>query len=168
MPWDLASFRMIEKATTALDFFRTKAVWRNFLRSQAGVSALEFSLLAPIILLGSLSVADIAFLAYQRMAIDQILRIGAQQAMLDKSTSPTAEDIVMTLKIMATSNKFVANASRYCVCQNAIDSPHVACSTICTGSKPTLAFYSIRATSMSSNMLLPNVSLTSEIRVQVR
>jgi pilus assembly protein CpaE len=173
---------MIRKALSALGFCRPRAAWARFLRDQTGVSALEFALFAPILLLGSVSVADLAVLAHQRMAIDQVLRAGAQQAMLDKSTSPTAEEVVKVLNIMAASGNFavgstvpvrekpplIVSASRYCVCPDAIEGSHVTCSTICTGSKPTLAFYSIRARSRSSNMLLPDFSFEPQIRVQVR
>lgn len=182
MQRDLAPLRMIGRAISALGIRRPVTAWGRLLRDQTGVSALEFSLLAPIILLGTLSVADLAFLAHQRMAIDQVLRAGAQQAMLDKSTSPTAEDVIKVLNFMANSGNFavgstvpvkekpplIVNASRYCVCPDAIEGPHVACSTICTGSKPTLAFYSIRAQSKSSNMFLPDFSFEPQIRVQVR
>lgn len=151
------------------------------LRDQNGVSALEFALFAPLVLLGSLSVADLALLAYQRMAIDQTLRAGAQQAMLDKSTSSAAEDVMAVLNLAAAENfavgsttsingkpPLILKASRYCVCPDAVDGPHEDCSKICPGSKATLAFYSISAESRSSSMLLPNVRFEPQIRVQVR
>lgn len=182
MQRDLAPLRMMGRALSALGPCRPWAAWVRLLRDQTGVSALEFALLAPIILLGSLAVADLALLAHQRMAIDQVLRAGAQQAMLDKSASAAAEEVVKVINIMAASGNFAVGstvpvnekppltvgASRYCVCPDATEGPHVACSTICTGAKPTLAFYSIRAQSRSSNMLLPNFSFEPQIRVQVR
>lgn len=182
MQRDLAPLRMMGRALSALGLCWSRAAWTRLLRDQTGVSALEFALLAPFILLGSLAVADLAFLAHQRMAIDQVLRAGAQQAMLDKSTSPAAEEVVKVLNIMAAAGNFavgstvpvqekpplIVGASRYCVCPEAIEVPQETCSTICTGSKPTLAFYSIRAQSRSSNMLLPNFSFEPQIRVQVR
>ncbi len=182
MQRDLAPLRLMGRAFSVLGLYRPWAAWTRLLRDQAGVSALEFALLAPIILLGSLAVADLALLAHQRMAIDQVLRAGAQQAMLDKSTSPAAEEVVKVLNTMAATGNFavgstvpvnekpplIVGASRYCVCPDATEGPHIACSTICTGSKPTLAYYSVRAKSRSSNMLLPDFSFEPQIRVQVR
>ncbi|PVE22042.1 hypothetical protein DC522_23295 [Microvirga sp. KLBC 81] len=173
---------MIGRTLSALGLCRPRTASTRFLSDQSGVSALEFALLAPAILLGSVFVADLAFLAHQRMAIDQVLRAGAQQAMLDKSASPAAEEVVKVLNIMAASGNFavgstipvkekpplIVGASRYCACPDAIEAPPVACSTICTGSKPTLAFYSIWAKSRSSNMLLPDLPFEPQIRVQVR
>jgi pilus assembly protein CpaE len=158
-----------------------KTAGKRLLREQKGVSALEFALFAPLLLLGSLSVADLAFLAYQRMAIDQVLRAGAQQAMLDKSKSPAAQDVIKVLNVMAAENfavgstasvngkpPLILEASRYCVCPDAVEGPHEDCSKICPSTKATLAFYSITAQSRSSSMLLPNVTFKPQIRVQVR
>jgi len=179
--WDLAKRKALGSETSLHGLRRLKAACINMFRDQSGVSALEFALFAPLVLLGSLAVADLAFLAYQRMAIDQILRAGAQQAMLDKSTSPAAEDVMNVLTTMAAGNfavgsatpvngkpPLILEASRYCVCPDDIEGPHKLCSNICPGPKATLAFYAISAQSRSSSILLPDVTFRPQIRVQVR
>jgi len=154
----------------------------RLLRSEGGVSALEFSLIAPIVLIGLVSVADLAFMAQQHMAVDHVLRAGAQEAMQDKSTDATAPEIMKVLNLMAADSFAVGStqavngkppltlyASRYCVCPDDINRTHLpSCSTVCTGSKSPLAFYEISAESKVSNMILPQVSLRPKLQVQVR
>jgi pilus assembly protein CpaE len=171
----------IKRTIVASVFRRLKNAWISFLPDQAGVSALEFALFAPVILIGSLSVADLAFLAQQRMSLDQVLRAGAQQAMLDKSASPEAPDVMKVLNVLAAGNFAVGStnavngkppvvfgASRYCVCPGSVTGPQVSCSTVCPSSKAPLAFYTVSAQSKSSNMILPNISFKPQITVQVR
>lgn len=154
----------------------------SFAQNQSGVSALEFGLFAPILLLGLLSVADLALLAQQNMAVGHVLRAGAQEAMLDKSTSPSAPEVMKVLNLIAADSFAVGSpisvngrppltltASRYCICaENLGGPPLTSCMTICTGSKPPLIFYEIAAVSRSSNMILPQMSLRPRLQVQVR
>lgn len=62
---------------------------RRFLADQRGVSAIEFALFAAILLPVLLVGADIGFAMHQRMAMDGILRIGAQEGMRFR---PDADD----------------------------------------------------------------------------
>jgi len=151
-------------------------------RDQRGVSALEFSLFAPIVLLGFLAVADLAFMAQQNMAVGHVLRAGAQEAMLDKSSDPAAPEVLKVLNLTAAEN-FSLNdggpsstrpvlqiqASRYCLCPENMAGPHLpTCKTFCAGSKPPVAFYTLSAVTKSSNMLLPQMTWKSQLLVQVR
>ncbi|WP_370644828.1 TadE/TadG family type IV pilus assembly protein [Microvirga sp. ACRRW] len=163
-------------------FGRLRRPIAAFRRGESGVSALEFSLFAPILLLGFVAVADLAFLAQQKMSVDHVLRAGAQEAMEDKSTSSTAPEVTKVLNLMAAEGFAVGSAtsiggkpplmisaSRYCVCPDNVSGPHLpTCTTLCTGEKLPVAFYRITAESRATNMILPPTTLKSEIQVQVR
>jgi pilus assembly protein CpaE len=164
----------------AFDFKCVRRAWSSFRGAESGVSALEFGLFAPILLISLLSVADLAFAAYQRMMIDHVLRAGAQRAMLDQSVDPTAPKVIETLRLMASENftldsstpvngkpPLTVSASRYCVCPQNPDI-HVSCGTACSNSKSTLAYYSLSAHGRSTSMLLPQMSFSPKLQVQVR
>ncbi|WP_420398016.1 TadE/TadG family type IV pilus assembly protein [Nioella sp.] len=77
---------------------RTGAFWR----SERGAGAVEFALIAPLLILMLLSAADLALAVNQRMVMQHILRVGAQTAMAGGSLSEveraleTAEDTLAT------------------------------------------------------------------------
>ncbi|WP_175493873.1 TadE/TadG family type IV pilus assembly protein [Microvirga guangxiensis] len=153
-----------------------------FQRNRDGVSAIEFSLFAPILMLGFVAVSDLAFLAQQKMSMDHVLRAAAQEAMKDKSASSTAPEVTKILNLVAAEGFAVGSttpvggkppltvsASRYCVCPDNISGPHLpACAAVCTGEKLPVAFYEITAESRSTSMILPSTALKSKIQVQVR
>ena len=69
---------------------RRGACWRmlrRLLRTHDGVSAVEFALLAPVLVVGSLSTVDAGRAVYQKMTIEQALRAGAQLAIAGKGES---------------------------------------------------------------------------------
>lgn len=170
--------RSAKRLSFSKSFRRARAA---FPRAEGGVSALEFGFFAPIILFALISVADLAFAAYQRMAIDHILRAGAQRAMLDQSTDPTAPKVLETLRLMAAENftldsttaingkpPLIVSVSRYCVCPDNASGPSLNCSTVCPNSKPTLAYYTLSAESRSSSLILPSINFSPKLQVQVR
>jgi pilus assembly protein CpaE len=161
-------------------FERIRAKFAALLRYEDGVSAIEFALFAPILFVGFLMMADLAFAAYQRMTIDHILRFGAQRAMADPSTDPAAPEVLRILQLTAAENFSVESstpiagkppltlsAERYCACPEDT-SVKVTCSTICASTKPTLAYYSLSATRVYSGMIIPQMTFRPEIQVQVR
>lgn len=54
---------------------------RGFWTSERGASAIEFALIAPLLVLLMLASADLAYAINQRMLMQHILRVGAQTAM---------------------------------------------------------------------------------------
>ncbi|WP_243373444.1 TadE/TadG family type IV pilus assembly protein [Microvirga solisilvae] len=179
-----AIFRMLTKVVPIRNRrSRKRSISSLLRRDQRGVSALEFSLFAPILIFGFLSVADLAFLAQQDMAIGHVLRIGADEAMMDLSPDPEASYIVNVMNRMATENFAVDStsavngkppvkfsAARSCACPNNINAPQ-SCSSICTtstGNTTPLAFYTLSAESRSLNVFLPQITLKPSIKIQVR
>lgn len=181
---ELAMLRMLNRLIAACGVrTASRFVGTSIRKDQRGVSALEFSLFAPLVIFGFLSVADLAFLAQQYMAISHALRAGAQEAMLDKTTDPGAPEVKKVLNAMAADNFAVGSttavngkppltfsASRYCVCPDSLSTPKV-CLSVCTapsGTSQPLAFYDISAESRSHNVFLPQVTLRPRLKVQVR
>ena len=56
---------------------------RNLAGNESGVSAIEFALVAPLILFSLLAMADVGFAVRDRIALDHLLRSGGQVAMRD-------------------------------------------------------------------------------------
>lgn len=157
-------------------FERTKSKLVSLLDHESGVSAIEFSIFAPMLVVGLLTFVDLGFAIYQRMAMDHVLRAGIQSAMAD----PGIESVLKTLEITAVENFTVGSSTpsggkptvtlavnRYCVCPNQ-PAVKVACSTICTGSVPTLAYYSLSASRIYSGMFIPSITFKPEVQVEVR
>lgn len=146
------------------------------LRHEGGVSAVEFALLAPMLVFGLLMMVDVGLAVFQRMTMDHILRAGAQRATVD----PGVTEVRKVLEVTAAEN-FTLGVSassvskpaltlmveRYCVCPGN-HGTKVVCSTICAGSAATLAYYSLSASSTYPGMLLPDISFKPVVQVQVR
>ena len=74
--------RIDRSRATTISVFRTwMGKWR---RSEAGVSAVEFALFAPILFFALVAAVDVGLAEYERMTIDHVLRAGAQSAMVDQ------------------------------------------------------------------------------------
>ncbi len=65
---------------------------RPLVADEDGASAVEFALLAPILVLACMATIDVGLAISQRMHIDQSLRAGAAAAMLDPD-GLTADDV---------------------------------------------------------------------------
>ncbi len=148
----------------------------SLLRHEGGVSAIEFAMIAPMFMAALVPMADVGLAAYHRMTMDHVLRAGAQSAMED----PGTERVRTILQITAAENFTLGSSTpegrkpvltlateRYCVCPANIR-VKLDCSTICPGSVPTLAFYSLSGSLTYSGMILPAMVFRPEIQVQVR
>ncbi len=135
--------------------------------SESGVAAVEFSLIAPILIASVLTMADLGFAIHERFEIDQVLRNGAQRAVTD----PGAAKVAAVLKLVdatsegQSSTDFTVN--RFCACA---DTPgtETTCSTTCAGDNPTSIFYSLTGTKSFSGFLLPVQTVKRASVVQVR
>lgn len=118
---------------------------RRFMADQRGVSAIEFSLFAAILLPVLLVGADVGFAIHQRMIMDGILRIGAQEAMRfqpDVAPDERGDSIAQALRLAAGSNATggmenltVAVSGPLCYCPET-PGAEVSCDTPCAGGAP--------------------------------
>jgi pilus assembly protein CpaE len=138
---------------------------------ERGVSAVEFALIMPVLLFALLATIDVGFAVSERMAIDHVLRAGAQRAMADPGRQP----IVAVLESTAANSSgqtiadgaLALDAARYCACPGNITAA-VSCTHVCTGSVPPFAYYQISASKQYAGIILPKIPLDRTIRVQVR
>jgi pilus assembly protein CpaE len=143
---------------------RVQSQLAALLHHQGGLSAVEFALLAPTFIFGLLMTADVGLAVSQRMSMDHTLRAGAQFAMAD----PGADKVLAALQATASNSpSMTLAAERYCVCPNDLTAK-VSCSTICPGTVPTRAYYTLSASRTYAGMFLPSIKFTPEIQVQVR
>ncbi|TGQ31062.1 TadE family protein [Mesorhizobium sp. M00.F.Ca.ET.216.01.1.1] len=159
-----------------LDLLRQK--FRDWRRSEEGVSAVEFALIAPVLGAALIAAVDVGLALYQRMTIDHVLRAGAQAAMSD----PGADQVLKVLQSTASKNfppvgaepsalTFDPPPVRYCACpENANVDPAAAplCSTTCANSAPTFIYYRMAAQKTYDSMFIPEFPLSSTMQVQIR
>ncbi|HDZ73900.1 MAG TPA: pilus assembly protein [Aurantimonas coralicida] len=148
--------------------------FQALLAGRDGVSAVEFALFAPILFFALIATADLGLALNERMAIDHVLRAGAQTAMAD----PGEQRVIDVMTATATPNfppptdpavapDLVMSVSRYYACPEAPDVA-VPASTSCAGSAPTYSFYQIGGTKTYSGWIIPDLNLRPQIQVQIR
>jgi pilus assembly protein CpaE len=145
-------------------------------RGGEGASAVEFALIAPMLIIGLVTMVDVGLAANERMTIDHVLRSGAQRAMAD----PGAGAVLNVLKDTATRNftlppdgapqpphTLSLSAVRFCACPEDTGAA-VACSTICSGPKPTFIYYRLLGAKTYKGMIIPSVTSSISMQVQIR
>nr|WP_244426630.1 AAA family ATPase [Sinorhizobium sojae] len=146
-------------------------------KSETGVSAVEFALIAPVLAFGLIAAADVGLALHERMTIDHVLRAGAQVAMADPGAVQVQNVLQSTLAKSATpADVTLTPVARYCACpENADVMPEAApdCDvTPCANAAPQLVFYRLEAVKAYQPMSLPEVlpafQLSSTMQVQVR
>ncbi|WP_026617041.1 AAA family ATPase [Ensifer aridi] len=145
--------------------------------SEAGASAVEFALIAPVLALALVATADLGLAIYERMTIDHALRAGAQAAMADPGAPHVQKVMQSTLaKSAVLANATVVAVKRYCACpENADVNPDAApqCGTSpCANAAQQYVYYHLAAAKSYRPMSLPEVlpafDLNSSMQVQVR
>ncbi|MFQ6180639.1 AAA family ATPase [Sinorhizobium meliloti] len=145
--------------------------------SEAGASAVEFALIAPVLALGLVATADLGLAIHERMTIDHVLRAGAQAAMADPGAEQVEKVLVSTLaQSPALASAALPAVKRYCACpENADVAPEAApqCGTVtCANAKPQFVYYRLAVAKsyrpMSLPAVLPVFELGSSMQVQVQ
>ena len=132
-------------------------------------SAVEFSMIAPILILSLLSVFDLGAAFSTKLAAGHVVRAGAEGAMTGVGEAGIRDIMLASSRAPLNPQTVgpVIHVERYCTCPNA-DGVTVGCSFLCPGSNPTSVFYRLRATYEQKGILLPAMQLTSETRVRIR
>lgn len=156
---------------------RLRTVVAALSRSEAGVSAVEFALFAPVLFFALLAMVDIGLAVSERMTIDHVLRAGAQSAIVDQSK----ESVLAVMQSTARKNFSLAgeadpragaeplslSVSRYCACPDQPETA-VACSTTCPGPASTYIFLRMSGQKTYDAMILPSFPLERSMEVQLR
>lgn len=131
-----------------------------------GVSAVEFALVAPVLLVALLSMVDVGFAIYERMTIDYVLRAGAQAAMGD----PAGGEVLAVLNNTAAKNFAVGAVPSFTVEHPVCECPEntsVVCSATCAGGAATSIYYRLEGTKTYDGIFM-SIPLGPSMRVQVR
>lgn len=149
------------------------AVWS---RCRQGVAASEFALIAPVLGFTLLASIDLGLAISERMAIDHVLRAGAQAAIAD----PGEGGVLEVMRSTAQTNFALADessqdgelslalsVSRYGACAEDVDFA-VEPSTICAGSNPTFIYYRLTAKKSYTGWLAPDIEFERAAHVQIR
>ena len=157
---------MIDKG---LDWFQRRT--DQVVRDRRGVSAVEFSLLAPFLVMGAISTIDAGMAVYDKMMITQVLRSGAHTAIAAESEAQmraileaTAQDNFTVAQGAPNIGELAVNVTSYCVCPEATGTP-VSCTTTCTGGTLPNEFYQLSADMEFDSILLPNFNLSNSLDV---
>ncbi len=140
---------------------------RKYLEDSRASSVVEFALIAPVLVLGVLSAADIGFEISDRMKIDQALRNGAEAALGDPGVSVLGDILVTSHTNAAGENAIAWDVQRACVCPEA-QTVSVDCFTTCANDQPTAIYYEIEGSKDGVRIFLPNLSVSRSLSVQVR
>lgn len=141
--------------------------FRTWARSQAGVAAVEFALVAPILIAAVLTMADLGFAIHERAEMDQAIRNGAQRAMTDPGESDVASVLSLVDATGAGQDTTTFLVDRYCACSETPET-ETTCSTTCADEDPTSIFYNLTGTREFSGFLLPAITISRSSLVQVR
>lgn len=154
-------------------FFR---MVRNVMHNSDGVSAVEFALLAPMLIFSTLAMVDLGLAISERMTIGHILRSGAQSATENVGTTRISQVMRTTaaknMTVVAagsagTDTAIALSAVRICACASQ-PSVAVACSTTCTPNAPTQVYYVLSGSKTYDGLILPRFTQSKSLEVQVR
>lgn len=142
-------------------------------RSEDGVSAVEFALIAPVLAIALVTMADVGLALNDRMAMDQFLRAGAQAALSDPGEAAVGKILQSAAAQPAgsPSTLVIDPPKRFCACpENAAVDPSSApaCSATCAGSAPPYVYYRMSASTTYAGMIVPSIPLRSTLQVQIR
>lgn len=152
------------------------ATVRALLRNDDGVSAMEFALLAPLLIFSILATVDLGLAISERLTISHILRAGAQSATEDVGTAKidlilrttAAKNMILVAAGAAGTDKSLSLAvRRFCACA-AQPSVGVACTTTCSQNTPTQIFYILTGSKTYAGLILPRFAQSKALEVQVR
>lgn len=141
------------------------------IRDRRGVSAVEFALIAPVLVIGGFATVDAGMAVYEEMMITQALRSGAHLAISAQSEA----QILNIVNVVASESFQVAQGSAspgelstavtgYCVCPEAT-AAQVACNATCTGGSAPTQLYTLSATKQFIGIMLPQMTLSGSIDV---
>ena len=129
-------------------------ILKNFVRDHSGVSAVEFALVVPVLLVSLLGVVDLGHVVYQRADMESALRAGIQYFMNGGDDLSKAEQVVNASWTTKPDGVSVI-AERFCMCETTVH----ACNALCDDDTYPMSFNRIRATTH-----LIGFAFTSDVR----
>ena len=149
--------------------------WRRFTPDEGGASAVEFALVAPVLVVACLATVDLGLAISQKMDVDQSLRAASQGAMLD-----LGEDEVEDLaKAIAAENSTIApdsgaaatdldiSVDRFCACPESVSAAVDCDSGTCADEANPYVFYRLTAEKDFASLFLPAIPISSSLLVHI-
>ena len=150
---------------------RSGGVLARLLRCVAGVSAVEFAIVAPVLVLGTFGMVDTGMAIYQRMMMNQVLRAGAQPALQGANETvvlsvleATAAENFTVAEGDAAGDELELDVQTSCACPGEA-SVGAACGTVCDSGSPALRFYRMTAGKTFQGVMLPEFTLFYSLEV---
>lgn len=140
---------------------------RDFLRNDSGVAAVEFALIAPILIGAVLSMADIGLAIHERAEMDQALRNGAERAIYDPGVLEVEAVLAAVDESGAGRDDTVFSVNRFCACPESSGTA-TSCFTSCSNDRPTSIYYELRGSRNFKGFLFPAQTLQRTNNVQIR
>jgi pilus assembly protein CpaE len=163
----MASRKAIATATRR----RAGGLLARLLRCVAGVSAVEFAILSPVLVLGTFGMADTGMAIYERMMMNQVLRAGAQPALQGANDSvvlsvleETAADNFAVGDCEATGDVLALCVETSYACPGDADAG-VMSGVTCESGTPALRFYRLTASKDFQGVMLPEFKLFYSLEV---
>jgi Flp pilus assembly protein TadG len=136
--------------------------FQKFSRDESGVSAVEFALIAPVLLFSLLGVVDVGNVVYQRSDMESALRSGIQYFMNGGDDLARAEAVVNDAWTTKPDGVSVV-AERFCLCDT---TPH-ACNVLCDDDTYPASYNRLRATATFPGILTEDAhEATQSVRVR--
>ncbi len=152
----------------------------RLVEEENGASAIEFALVAPVLVLACLATVDVGLAIGQKMDIDQTLRAASEGAMLDlgrDEVQDLAEAIAAENSTVASSGgdgsapaatDLEVTVDRFCACPESASSAIGCDSDACADSKTPYVFYRLTAEKEFASLFLPTIPISGSLLVQVR
>lgn len=140
----------------------TNRFLKRFARDRKGVSAIEFALIAPVLVISLLGVVDIGNVVYQRADMESALRAGVQYFMNGGDDLANAEDVVNVSWTTKPEGVSIV-ADRFCMC-GAVEH---ACNELCDDDTYPQSFNRLRTVATFPG-ILTETSHAAEQSIRVR
>jgi Flp pilus assembly protein TadG len=134
----------------------------QFAADERGVSAIEFALTVPVLLISLLGVVDIGNVVYKRSDMESALRAGIQYFMNGGDDLSIAEDVVNNSWTTKPDGVYIV-AEKLCTC-SAIEH---ACNALCDDGTYPVSYKRLRATATFPGILMDDAYETEQ-SVRVR
>lgn len=153
-----------------------RALPRRWVRSNDGAAAVEFALIAPLLVFSLLATVDLGLGVGERMALEHVLRTGAHVALQDPGEAAVTAAMQTTGApnfpiddgvTVPAPGALAVSTNKFCACPDAPGTA-VACMTICPGTVPTYSYYRMNAQAIYTGSFMPGLSLEFDRSIQVQ
>jgi Flp pilus assembly protein TadG len=135
---------------------------RSFVRDDSGVGALEFALIAPVMVGALLLSTDVGMRTIDRMDMQSAVRTGAQYLM-DGGRDMDRMSALVTASWSSMPEETLVTGERYCLCS---DTTHV-CTTLCgDGTIPESYIRISASTKMNGVVMQTTLQVSETVRIR--